>query len=353
MKASPIIYTAFIISLTAAFEASGTSVVPTSTRWDSGISEGWTSIGGLVTFPLTGGISGGYLSSEDNVNNDMTIYAPSAYLGDYTALSGNAYFSVGLRAIYQGSDIWPPFGTLTMTGPSGKYKVDLGDPPPVSSGWVKFSVSLAESKWTRVSGTWTGLLQNVTEISLDIEGGSAITETTGVDNFELVQGQLGTPRITGLKVNSAERQDFGWFFIGNDGIARIEIQFSENMTGADQVANFQFSSTDGFVPPAPTLILYDSAKFVTTIVWGVPIMNESLTVTCLSGATKIRSQSGTIALDGEISNPLYPTLPSGDGIAGGNAVFTAKHLTGDLNRDGNVNFIDFAMFAGNWLNTLN
>ncbi|MFA6176312.1 MAG: hypothetical protein WC765_07015 [Phycisphaerae bacterium] len=353
MKTVLIIFAAFCASLASLVDANAASVVPTSTEWDSGVSEGWTSIGGLVTYPLTGGVSGGYLSSEDIQSNDMTIYAPTSYLGDYTALIDNAYFSVALRTLVQGSDIWPPFGTLTLTGPSGKYKVDLGNPPPVSSGWVTFSLPLNEATWNRVSGTWTGLLQNVTEVSLDIEGGSAITETTGVDNFELIQGQLDTPRITGIRVNSSDRQEFGWFFIGGDGIEQIEIQFSENMTGADQVVNFQFSSTGGFVPPSPTLLVYDSNKFVTTMVWGSPFMNQNLTVTCLSGASKIRSQIGVIALDGEIYNPFYPTLPSGNGTAGGNTVFTVRHLMGDLNRDGSVDFKDFALMAGNWLNMVN
>ncbi len=328
-------------------------VLPQKTTWDSGDAEGWTSIGAAVSFPLTGGVTGGFFRLEDNVNNDMTIYAPSHYLGDYTALDGAAYFSVAVQTLYQGSDIWPPFGTLTLSGPGGKYAVDLGNPPPVSSGWVILSVSLSESLWVRQSGTWSGLLQNVTQVSLDVEGGSAITEVNGVDNFELAAGALDTPRIVDIRVNHCGRAAFGWYFIGLDGIERVDITYSKDMAGAGVLANYQFSGGIGEpVPPAPIFIDYNSATRTTTLAWATPLLNRSVTVVCNSGATKIRAVSMNVPLDGELSDPIYPVFPSGDGTAGGEAQFTARHLTGDLNRDGIIDLLDMALLAGNWLVSL-
>jgi hypothetical protein len=49
------------------------------------------------------------------------------------------------------------------------------------------------------------------------------------------------------------------------------------------------------------------------------------------------------ALDGEIDDPGVPTLPSGDGAAGGQAVLQYTVIQGDVNRDGAVDVIDYAV----------
>ncbi|MBL9119371.1 MAG: VCBS repeat-containing protein [Phycisphaerae bacterium] len=45
-------------------------------------------------------------------------------------------------------------------------------------------------------------------------------------------------------------------------------------------------------------------------------------------------------LDGEIPNPMFPTIPTGDGLPGGVAVFRWDVLQGDANRDGVTNSAD-------------
>lgn len=53
-------------------------------------------------------------------------------------------------------------------------------------------------------------------------------------------------------------------------------------------------------------------------------------------------------LNGEVDNPLNPTLPTGDGdgAQGGHAVFQFTVLAGDVNRDGSVNVLDTGLMAG-------
>lgn len=332
-------------------------VVPAQTTWDSGTAEGWTwdVTEALVQFPLTGGVSGGFLQATDIKGGEMTIYAPAAFLGDYTALNNNAYFSVSLRTLVQGSDKWHSFGILTLSGPGGSYSVDLGNPPEVSGGWIQFTRQLTESKWTKQSGTWAGLLANVTSVSLNIEAGSAITETNGVDNFALVGGSLDTPRIVDIRVNHCGRRDFGWYFIGHDGIELVEIFFSHDVAGASTISNFAFSSQPGEpLPPNPTYIGYDANRYCTTLAWGSPILNQSMTITCKSGAARIRALSSSEPLDGEwvMGTPDYPVFPSGDGISGGDAQLTLYHLMGDINRDFAVNLLDVSDLASRWLDAI-
>ena len=329
-------------------------VTPTQTTWDSGAAEGWTWDGNEahVEFPLTGGVSGGYLEAEDIWNGDMTIYAPSEYLGDYSALNDQAYFTVSFAVFEQGSDIWYKFGRLRLSGVGGEYYVDLGDPPTEGSGWLKYQVALKESSWIQVSGSWGALLSDVQTMSLDIEAGSKVTEKNGVDNFALVSGILSTPRISDIRVNHCGRRDFGWYFIGHDGIEQVDIVFNQGMLEADDITNFSFTGKSGEpTPPVPIFIGYDPTDYTTTLAWDVPVYNQSVTITCHSGQQGIRSAVLDDPLDGEwlFGNPDYPTFPSGDGTVGGDAVFTVYHLMGDINRDRLVNLLDLADMACNWL----
>lgn len=56
------------------------------------------------------------------------------------------------------------------------------------------------------------------------------------------------------------------------------------------------------------------------------------------------------AMDGEISSPANPGLPSGDGWQGGAAVFQFNVLRGDVNRDGVVDSTDFTLLRAGMLN---
>jgi hypothetical protein len=51
------------------------------------------------------------------------------------------------------------------------------------------------------------------------------------------------------------------------------------------------------------------------------------------------------ALDGEAGNPRDPTLSTGDGRSGGQAVFQFSVMVGDVNRDGGVNIFDTTLFG--------
>ena len=103
-------------------------VTPTATTWDTGDSEGWSAHdGGAATFPLTGGVTGGFMQIEDTTSGWMYILAPSEYLGDYTDMDNVGFFSVGVRTLIQGERVEAPFATLTLSGPGGTYSIDMGD----------------------------------------------------------------------------------------------------------------------------------------------------------------------------------------------------------------------------------
>jgi hypothetical protein len=82
----------------------------------------------------------------------------------------------------------------------------------------------------------------------------------------------------------------------------------------------------------PVTLSYNAANFTATLSAGSTLGPGAYTLTC---ASSITSTAASIALDGEIVNN---TLPSGEGLAGGNAViaFTIEGTTCYANCDGSA-----------------
>ena len=62
-------------------------------------------------------------------------------------------------------------------------------PPPAAAGtlgWETLVVPLNEADWEIQSGTWAGILADVTDVQLFPDYYNRFGETTGVDNFMLV-----------------------------------------------------------------------------------------------------------------------------------------------------------------------
>lgn len=76
-----------------------------------------------------------------------------------------------------------------------------------------------------------------------------------------------------------------------------------------------------------------------------PLPPDNYTLTVTSGVTAVNSG---MSLDGEIADPNSPaSLPSGDGVAGGNAVlrFAVVPSAGDINQDGHIDATDLELLV--------
>lgn len=99
--------------------------------------------------------------------------------------------------------------------------------------------------------------------------------------------------------------------------------------------------------PAAYSYAYSAATQTATLTFTSPLAADDYTVTV---STTVTAQVGGAALDGEIADPnSVASLPSGNGIAGGAAVFQFHVVnpmqTGDLNCDGSVNNFDIDAFV--------
>jgi hypothetical protein len=221
MKRSQIFFTSFILGAVAigicTAARAGTIV---SSTFDSSV-DGWTnnSTTGEVTWQSTGGNPGGYVNFTDNSPSATEIFAPSKFLGNYIAMGVTSIsFDFNVFAETNVTDTSPyAFG---LSGPGGVAVWDGNLPGTVPTGWVTNTASIsggagAGPGWTLESGSWTGLLSDVTEFGIVIEiitndQSQPWTDIEGIDNVILSGNVSPTPLPATLPLFAGGLGFFGY-----------------------------------------------------------------------------------------------------------------------------------------------
>ena len=131
----------------------------------------WTFQGtGGVSNPGSDGNTGGYCRVA---NGAATAYAlaPSRFLGDWSALDVTGCLTIDLRLFSVTGAIGGNAEFIRLSGPGGTAHVALA-PSEFPLGrqiWKTHSYSLDAGTWTVTSGTWAGLLADVTECRIGLE----------------------------------------------------------------------------------------------------------------------------------------------------------------------------------------
>lgn len=116
------------------------------------------------------------------------------------------------------------------------------------------------------------------------------------------------------------------------GLSTVRLTFSEAVTIAPGAIR-AWGVASG---PIPLTTSWNAAANELTVTFIPAITAERVTLVVGPGIT---GEFGD-ELDGEVPNPRFPTIPTGDGNAGGVAVFRWDVLQGDANRDGVTNAAD-------------
>lgn len=160
---------------------------PASSTFDTNI-DGWTANTPDTSWASTDGNPGGYLRFVDNTAGLALVEAPSKFLGDWSALNGVGSITYDHKIFDTGSIInFGPYGARVF-GPGGAASWN-GATPTGPTGWVTQTVALNAANWTVTSGTWNGLLSNVTDFQIVIElvGNPTLPgDITGLDNVAVV-----------------------------------------------------------------------------------------------------------------------------------------------------------------------
>jgi hypothetical protein len=135
----------------------------------------------------------------------------------------------------------------------------------------------------------------------------------------------------------------GGSVLGSPSPSQLTVWFHTPVNAVD--ANF---SLVGNVSGPQTISIVSGANVNPVVInTASQLPADTYTLTVTSGVTAANSG---MALDGEIANPTSPaSLPSGDGVAGGNAVIqfevTSCNLVSDIDNDCDKDAIDIDLFV--------
>lgn len=118
----------------------------------------------------------------------MSVNAPAAFRGNLSAYLGGVLSFDVKNISNHASDLQsgPWFGAVTITGAAGSASRNVagtGPGLPLADGlWHTYSATLSPALW---SGNLANVLANTTAITLTLEFNNVITETAGLDNFQI------------------------------------------------------------------------------------------------------------------------------------------------------------------------
>ncbi|MBN2473464.1 MAG: hypothetical protein JXB62_02560 [Pirellulales bacterium] len=187
----------------AATPAAATTITIASSDFDDG-SQGWTRLAADpgISWQSAGGNPGGYMRYDNNVpygaGSTTSIYAPPAYLGNWSAL-GVTDLSYEANIFTTGSVASIGDYTVVISGPGGAFRW-LGPAPNPSVSWLPLEATLVESAWAAMSGDWGALLEDVTELRIEMAYYTNYTpfEITGIDNVRLNASAVPEPACSTL-----------------------------------------------------------------------------------------------------------------------------------------------------------
>jgi hypothetical protein len=159
--------------------------VPVSSTFDAGF-DNWS---GNASFSASGGNLGGYLSYPGNTNlpAPSDVIAPAQFLGDWSALNEVGRIQFDHRIFGLGGNIQTIYPySVSLSGPGGSAQW-TGPTPTTGTDWIRFVIAVRQSDWTLNSGTWSGLLSNVTSFRIRIEMAANLStpDQDGIDNVRV------------------------------------------------------------------------------------------------------------------------------------------------------------------------
>ena len=178
-------YLLVIFAFTASMQCSISYAITARSTFDNDF-DGWESEGsGNLHY-----VSEGYLMYEDITGSggDGWITAPAKFLGDWTTLDRDGVLSWDHIILQAGGVGTILQGQVMIAGPGGSAMCTTLE--SMKEFWKSFSVPVSQPAWTVTSGSWAGLINNVTELKIRIEAvwnNTLPLDVDGIDNVVLTK----------------------------------------------------------------------------------------------------------------------------------------------------------------------
>ena len=155
---------------------------------------------------------------NDDATGDMNrAYAPVKFLGDWSGADAFDTLSADIFLNQIATAYITSNFVFRIIGPGGQATGILNPKPPFQS-WITYKISLSSADWQLNSGTWAGLMQNVTTLIVTMEYISG-DEFNRLDNVSLSFTPSIIP-ISPVVCSTFEETGYdGWTFMGSGGIS--------------------------------------------------------------------------------------------------------------------------------------
>lgn len=182
--------------------------------------DGWVSEGdGVYYYEATTGNPGGCFRVDDDATGDMNYsFAPLKFLGNWSSATASDTLSADIflnqiATAYITSNNF----LFRIKGPGGQATAILNPNPPYKT-WKTYKVSLSPTDWQLNSGTWSGLMQQVTTLIVTMEFISG-DEFNRLDNVKLSFSPVAVP-VNPVVCSGFEEGNYdGWTFSGSGGVS--------------------------------------------------------------------------------------------------------------------------------------
>lgn len=154
--------------------------------WDSsGVYDGWSFQNvGSIQVDTTHSDNGGCVRLGDGSGITYAVAAPK-FRGDWSDLDGEASMTFDLYLQTSSSNYYAKEYLVKISGPGGSAKFMTNDTITALNvnQWLSYEIPIDENSWELMSGSWTGLMDFVSEIRLELEFINTTGEVCFLDNF--------------------------------------------------------------------------------------------------------------------------------------------------------------------------
>lgn len=187
--------------------------------FESGTTDGWISEGdGDYRWEAGTGNPGGCLRVDDDATgNTNRSYAPLKFLGNWSGATVNDTLRADILLHPISTTYISSNFVFRISGPGGTATAILSPTPPFDT-WTTYKVSLSQSDWQLNSGTWGGLMQNVTALIVTMEYISG-DEYDLLDNVRLSFTPVLQPVVPVVCSGFEEGGFDGWSFQGTGSVS--------------------------------------------------------------------------------------------------------------------------------------